>query len=76
MFQLLSIGRVLLAILLIALILIQRANTDASGALSADGGGGASLEKRGVEKSLHRLTIVVAILFVISLLYPIITHSS
>ena len=76
MFQLLSIGRVLLAGLLIALILIQRANTDASGAFGADGGSGASLEKRGAEKSLHRLTIIVAILFVASLLYPLLTHSS
>ena len=72
MFQLLSIVHVLLAILLIALVLIQRANTDASGAFGADGGTGASLEKRGVEKSLHRLTIVIAILFVASLLYPIV----
>ena len=71
MFQLLSI-QILLAILLIALILIQRANTDASGAFGADGGTGASLEKRGAEKTLHRLTIVTAVLFVLSLLYPIV----
>ena len=59
MFQLLSISsvHVLLAILLVTLVLIQRANTDASGAFGADGGSGAALEKRGVEKSLHRLTI-------------------
>jgi preprotein translocase subunit SecG len=72
MFQLLSIVHVLLAILLIALILIQRANTDASGAFGADGGSGAALEKRGAEKTLHRLTIIVAVLFVASLVYPII----
>jgi preprotein translocase subunit SecG len=72
MFQLLSIVHVLLAILLIVLILIQRANTDASGAFGADGGSGAALEKRGLEKSLHRLTVVIAILFVLSLLYPIV----
>jgi preprotein translocase subunit SecG len=72
MFHLLSIVHVLLAILLIALVIIQHANTDASGAFGADGGSGASLEKRGVEKSLHRLTIIIAVLFVLSLLYPIV----
>jgi preprotein translocase subunit SecG len=74
MFQLLSIVHVLLAITLIALVLIQRANTDASGALGADGGSGAALEKRGAEKTLHRLTIFIAIAFVASLLYPIVIH--
>ncbi len=72
MFQLLSIVQVLLAILLITLVLIQRANTDASGAFGADGGSGAALEKRGVEKSLHRLTITVVVLFVLSVLYPLV----
>lgn len=67
MFHLLSIVQLILAILLIALVLIQRANTDASGAFGADGGGNASIEKRGAEKSLHRLTIIVAVLFVLSL---------
>jgi protein translocase SecG subunit len=72
MFQLLSIVPVLLAILLTALVLIQRANTDASGAFGADGGSGAALEKRGAEKTLHRLTITVAVFFVVSLFYPIV----
>lgn len=74
MFQLLSIVHVLLAILLITLVLIQRANTDASGAFGADGGSGAALEKRGAEKSLHRLTIIVAVIFVLSLAYPVVFH--
>jgi protein translocase SecG subunit len=74
MFQLLSIVQVLLAILLTTLVLIQRANTDASGAFGADGGSGAALEKRGVEKSLHRLTIVIAVLFVLSVLFPLVTR--
>ncbi len=74
MFQLLSIVHVQipLAILLIALVLIQRANTDASGAFGADGGSGASLEKRGAEKTLHRFTILTAIVFSLSLLYPVV----
>jgi protein translocase SecG subunit len=74
MFQLLSFVQVLLAILLITLVLIQRANTDASGAFGADGGSGAALEKRGVEKSLHRFTIVTAVLFVLSILFPVVAR--
>lgn len=67
MVHLLSIVQLILAILLTALVLIQRANTDASGAFGADGGSSATLEKRGAEKSLHQITIVVAVLFVVSL---------
>jgi protein translocase SecG subunit len=74
MFQLLSIVQVSLAILLTTLVLIQRANTDASGAFGADGGSGAALEKRGVEKTLHRLTIVIATMFVLSVLFPLIAR--
>ena len=71
MFQLLSIVQLILAILLIVLVLMQRANTDASGALGADGGSGVVLEKRGAEKTIFRATILVAILFVVSLAFPI-----
>ena len=71
MVQMLSIVQITLAILLVALVLIQRANTDASGAFGADGGSGALLEKRGAEKTLHRLTIAVAVLFVLVLAYPL-----
>ena len=67
----LSIVQLILAILLVVLVLIQRANTDASGAFGADGGTGATLEKRGAEKSLHRLTIIVAVLFPLSILYTL-----
>ncbi|MBP9715440.1 MAG: preprotein translocase subunit SecG [Candidatus Pacebacteria bacterium] len=64
--------QLVLAILLIALVLIQRANTDASGAFGADGSSGATLEKRGAEKTIYRFTILVALLFVASVLYPVI----
>lgn len=74
MVHLLSIVQLILAILLIALVLIQRANTDASGAFGADGGSSAALEKRGAEKTLHRLTIFVVILFVASLASAIFIH--
>ena len=72
MVHLLSIVQITLAILLVALILVQRANTDASGAFGADGGSGALLEKRGAEKKLHRLTILIAVLFTLALAYPLI----
>lgn len=74
MVHMLSIVQITLAILLVALVLIQRANTDASGALGADGGSGAALEKRGAEKSLHQVTVIVAIVFVLSLAYPLFIH--
>lgn len=69
--QLLSIVQLGLAILLIALVLIQRTNTDASGAFGADGGTSFSLEKRGAEKTLHRLTIIVVVVFACVLAYPL-----
>jgi protein translocase SecG subunit len=72
MVYMLSIVQITLAILLTVLVLVQRANTDASGAYGADGGTGAALEKRGAEKTLHRLTIAVMVLFVLSALYPLI----
>lgn len=71
MVQMLSIVQITLAILLVALVLVQRANTDASGAFGADGGSGATLEKRGAEKTLHRFTIIVSVLFVLALAYPL-----
>jgi hypothetical protein len=37
-------------------------------------GKGFSLEKRGAEKSLHRITIIVAIVFSCALAYPLIAR--
>jgi protein translocase SecG subunit len=71
MVHLLSVVQLTLAILLVALVLIQRANTDASGAFGGDGGTGAVLVKRGGEKVLHRATIVVSLLFAITLAVPL-----
>jgi protein translocase SecG subunit len=73
MVHMLSIVQITLAILLIALVLIQRANTDASGAFGADGTG-ASYEKRGAEKTLHRMTIIVSVAFVLTLAFPLIAR--
>lgn len=74
MVHMLSVVQIILAILLIVLVLVQRANTDASGAYGADGGTGASYEKRGAEKTLHRFTVIVAILFALTLAYPLIAQ--
>ena len=72
MVNVLTIVQVILAVVLVILVLMQRANTDAGGAFSQDGGAGAPLEKRGMEKTLHRATILVAVLFVISVSYNLI----
>lgn len=74
MVHLLSIVQLILAILLITLVLIQRANTDASGAFGADGGTNAALEKRGAEKTLHSFTVFIAVAFVISLASAFFIH--
>lgn len=71
MVHLLSVVQLTLAILLVALVLVQRANTDASGAFSGDGGTGTIFVKRGGEKVLHQATTVVAILFAIMLALPL-----
>ncbi len=71
MVQMLSIVQITLAILLTALILVQRANTDASGAFGADGGSQATLKKRGGELTLHRLTVLTAVLFAATLALPL-----
>lgn len=74
MVHMLSIVQISLAILLTALVLVQRANTDASGAYGADGGSGAVLEKRGAEKTMHRMTIIVSALFVLSVAIPLVAR--
>lgn len=71
MVHLLSIIQLALSVILVALILVQRANTDAGGALSNDGGNGTILEKRGMEKTLYRATVLIAVLFVASLAYEL-----
>jgi protein translocase SecG subunit len=72
MVNVLTIVQVTLAVLLIILVLLQRANTDAGGAFSSDGVTGVPLQKRGAELVLHRATIIVAIAFVASVSYDLI----
>jgi preprotein translocase subunit SecG len=57
----LSIAQIVLAILLIAAIILQARGTGLGAAFG--GGGNVFRTKRGAEKKLHQMTIVIAILF-------------
>ncbi len=64
--NILAITQLVSAVALIVLVLLQRANPDAGGALSSDAMGGFAMQKRGMEKTLYRATIFVALVFVLS----------
>ena len=72
--HLLSIVQVSLAIALIIIVLVQRANPDSGGALSQDSFGSQVIEKRGSEKTLHRATIYIAVLFVLAQVAEFVFH--
>jgi len=57
----LSIAQIVLAVLLIAAIILQARGTGLGAAFG--GGGNVFRTKRGAEKKLHQMTIVIAILF-------------
>ncbi len=60
----LSIIVIILGIALSALVLLQSKGQDLGGFLGGGGGdGGAFRTRRGVEVVLHRLTIIIAVLF-------------
>ena len=52
------------SILLITLILLQKTNTDGTGALSSDGFIGKT-QKRGLEKMVFNITILMGIVFAV-----------
>ena len=56
-----DIAQIILAILLVAAIILQAKGTGLGAAFG--GGGNVYRTKRGAEKKLHQLTIVLAILF-------------
>jgi len=58
----LNVLQVIFAILLIAVILMQRKGTGLGAAFG--GGGSVQHTKRGAEKVLHNATIVIALIFV------------
>jgi preprotein translocase subunit SecG len=59
----LKISQVVVAILLMAAILMQNRGAGVGGILG--GSGGVYLTKRGIEKKLHILTIILAALFIL-----------
>ncbi len=65
--QFLSVSEVILAILLIAIVLIQNKNVSLN--LSTMSGGMWAVTKRGPEKVLHNATIVIGILFILNSLF-------
>jgi preprotein translocase subunit SecG len=59
----LSIIVIILGIALTVLVLIQTKGSDLGGFFGGGGGGGAFRTRRGIEVVLHRLTIIIAVLF-------------
>ncbi len=67
----LSIIEIILGVALSALVLLQAKGQDLGGFLGGGGGGGESgafRTRRGVESVLHRLTIIIAVLFFVNTL--------
>ena len=62
----LSIAEIILAVVIIALVLMQSKGSDLGGFMGGGGGeGGGYRTKRGVEKTMHTLTIYFSIAFFI-----------
>lgn len=64
MLEALKILEVIIAILLIFFILIQSKNVSLN--LATMGGGMGAITKRGAEKVLHNVTIVLGVIFIIN----------
>jgi len=58
--------QIILAVLLIGLILLQHSDASAGAAFGGDSLGGSSHTRRGPEKFIFILTIIIAILFALS----------
>jgi len=61
-----NLAQMLISIVLIAVVLLQTRGTDIGAAFGGGGGGGGSSfrTRRGLEKTLFQLTIILAIIFV------------
>lgn len=60
----LSVIEIILAVVLTILVLMQTKGSDLGGFLGGGGGEGGSFRtRRGVEATMHRLTIIVSVLF-------------
>lgn len=61
----LNLSQLLISLVLIVVVLLQSRGTDVGAAFGAGGGGGSSFRtRRGLEKTLFQLTIILAIIFV------------
>lgn len=61
----LNLAQMLISIVLIVVVLLQTRGTDIGSAFGGGGGGGSSFRtRRGLEKTLFQLTIVLAAIFV------------
>jgi preprotein translocase subunit SecG len=61
----LNLAQLLISLVLIVVVLLQTRGGDIGAAFGAGGGGGSSFRtRRGLEKTLFQLTIVLAIIFV------------
>ncbi len=61
----LSIAEIILAVVLIVLVLLQSKGSDLGGFMGGGGDSGGYRTKRGVEATLHRLTIYFCVAFFI-----------
>lgn len=60
----LNLAQLLISLVLIVVVLLQTRGTDVGAAFGAGGGGSSFRTRRGLEKTLFQLTIVLAIIFV------------
>lgn len=64
--------QVALSVFLIALVLLQRSESGLGAGFGSEGASGAHFMRRGFEKLLFNATILVAVLFALSALAPLI----
>ncbi len=60
----LNLAQMLISLMLIVVILLQSRGGDIGAAFGGGGGGGSYRTRRGLEKTLFQLTIILAIVFV------------
>jgi preprotein translocase subunit SecG len=58
-----NLAQMLISIVLIVVVLLQTRGTDIGAAFGGGGGGSSFRTRRGLEKTLFQLTIVLAIIF-------------